>query len=1170
MPNLLTQKKFDFVSQSPELAPDAFTVVEFKGFEGFSTCYQFEITLVGVDPEIDIDGVLEFPATFTILRDEGDIPFHGILTEFEQLHAIDDYVVFRTVLAPKLWWLSLTRHNQVFLDKTVPEVLAAVLTDGGLTPDDFELRLMNEGVYEPWEFICQYGESHLNFVSRWMEREGMYFYFEQGPSGEKVIVTDTSLSHDGMAEGRTMYYLPPSGLDEPFREEVIHAFICKQKLLPGKVQVQDYNYRNPTLNLTAEAEVSARGRGAFHVYGDHFRTAEEGDRLADMRSQELRSHEKRFHGESTIPYLRPGYLFDLERHYRAGFNQQYLTIELSHAGSQTGFLISGIGRTLSESEKRPYYRNSFVSIPAEIPYRHPKSTEKPRFYGTINATVDAEGSGEYAELDGHGRYKVRLPFDLSGREGGKASHWVRMAQPYAGTDHGMHFPLHKGTEVLLSFIEGDPDRPLIAAAVPNPETPSVIQDENHTKAAITTSGQNKIHFEDQAGNQRILMHSPTANSWVRIGSHNDPPNPYYVSEGDEISKYIDSSGEWVLFNNEGETIESKKADSSLNDVYITYRNYKEFKGEDLEGLGIKKIIRGNEYSIDGMEWRSLKNQILAENSSGVFEFYRDKTVVLKVDDWEGVVDLDDPGSGVRIRSENHLWLESEGKYANYIAGAPVEGDGPSKAIEGLRNKMFKRGSNDFKPKGMLPYNGKYDSSKTYKKGDLTIDGGGNYWRCLGESQWEKLNDDQAWKQLVNSGQVKLSKLDTFNTQEGNIYDFGGYWNYNLGNSYAEEHIDQSANLNTLKNGEVSIENFAPKDPNFSAPNQLGEAITISAGCATIISASIAAQTSMGAKGVGASVATLIGAIQSIGQGFLILCDQDKDLSDAPRMIQNEDQCNLGDIVTCPNFGNIKTWAGKVGSSFNFPDGDVPYENEEQLQQLSGKEFYNNAEPMHTATTWVSKNFGDSYSFTKGNSIEIANGSIETHNHGNTYEFTYGGRHEEHRFSGGGGQVYYSCSEGGQSFEQKWTPSGNIVSIDYKDASVVWGQGLAYAFSSTHTGKIDVSFAMGVSASISASADAHLNISSSLGANFNIESAAAANFNIKFGGAANFTIENDKMETNIVGLREIKSGKYIKNVGLEKKNALESIKTAAKDISNGDKKIDTFSNAVLAAMNILLG
>jgi len=342
----LTEKKFDFVSRA--LPEDTFGVVRFRGSEGFSRCYEFEIDLVSRDAEVDLTTVLKNPVTFTIVREEGDIPFHGILEQFEQLHEVDEFVFYRAVLVPKLWWLSLTYHNQVLLNKTVPEMIDEVLKDGGLTALDFEIKLEKE--YPQGEYICQDRESHLSFVARWMEREGMYYYFEQTESGEKVIITDTKLAHTEMPEGKTMYYSPPSGLDELHREEVIKAFIMKQKMLPRTLRLKDYNYRTPSLEISGTAEVSPDGRGDVYIYGEHFRTMAEGNALAKIRAEELLCQERRIHGESTIPYLRPGYLFDLEDHYRDSFNRQYLTVEIDHEGSQTGYLLAGIKKGLAEAE----------------------------------------------------------------------------------------------------------------------------------------------------------------------------------------------------------------------------------------------------------------------------------------------------------------------------------------------------------------------------------------------------------------------------------------------------------------------------------------------------------------------------------------------------------------------------------------------------------------------------------------------------------------------------------------------------------------------------------------------------------------------------------------------------------------------------------------------------
>ena len=517
----LSDKKYSFVSNA--LAADTFAVVDVHGEEGLSRCYRFEVTLVTDEAEIDLGSVVQNPATFTIHRgQEDDVDFHGILTRFEQLHEVDGYVFYRAVLVPKLWWLTLIHHNQVFLNQSVQDLVEAVLKDGGLTNLDFEFRL--QGRYPKQAYVCQYGETHFNFMSRWLEREGIYYFFEQTPAGEKIVFTDTVISHTESPKGGSLSYSPPSGLGDARRDELVQGLVCRYSTLPRKIRLRDYNYRKPSLEMTGTAVVDERGRGEVYYYGEHFPSPEEGNRLAGIRAQELLCRKEEFVGDSTVPYVQPGYTFTLEGHYRDSFNQKYLCAEMTHEGSQTGYLISGISKALADREKTVFYRNQFTAIPSSTQFRPTRTADQPRITGTLNAKIDAAGSGRYAELDDQGRYKVILPFDLSGRSGGKASTWLRMVQPYAGSDHGMHFPLHKDTEVLLTFIEGNPDRPVITGAAPNPETPSPVTSADQTTAKITTSGGNKIHMEDKEGTQRILMQTPTAGTFLRLGAPNDPDN----------------------------------------------------------------------------------------------------------------------------------------------------------------------------------------------------------------------------------------------------------------------------------------------------------------------------------------------------------------------------------------------------------------------------------------------------------------------------------------------------------------------------------------------------------------------------------------------------------------------------------------------------------------------
>ncbi|MGD9971504.1 MAG: type VI secretion system Vgr family protein [Desulfatirhabdiaceae bacterium] len=523
MPKLM-ENAFTFVSQG--MPKDTFSVVRYTGDEGLSTLYRFDILLISEKEDIDLTQVLQNPATFTIkgkFSNGPDLPFNGILSSFEQLHQAGSYIFYRAELRPKLWWLTLTHHNQVFLDKRLDQFLTAVLQDGGLSQGlDFDLRFKEKR--SSCEYVCQFGESHFGFVSRWMEREGAYYWFEQSDTSEKMIASDTHIAHTALPGHETFYYSSPSGLDSSSVGQIVNTFTLKQSPLPKKVLVKDYNYMKPDLDLQSQAQVQDRGRGEIYLYGEHFPDKNEGDRLARVRAEEYRCREKIFHGMSAIPAVRPGYLFTLDRHYRREFNRSYLTVSVHHEGSQERYLISGLGiQNLADGDNL-FYRNTFMCIPSDIQFRPERKAPKPQISGSLSAKIDAAGSGQYAELDEHGRYKVIMPFDLSGRSGGKASAYLRMMQPYAGPGMGFHAPLHKGTEVLLTFIEADPDRPVIAGAIPNPESPSPVNSDNQTMSVIQTGGQNKIAIEDAEGSERILMHTPKKDSFIRIGAPNDPPS----------------------------------------------------------------------------------------------------------------------------------------------------------------------------------------------------------------------------------------------------------------------------------------------------------------------------------------------------------------------------------------------------------------------------------------------------------------------------------------------------------------------------------------------------------------------------------------------------------------------------------------------------------------------
>jgi len=509
--------KFRFVSEG--LPEETFHVLDFEGAEGLSAFFRFEITLASRRKGLDGGQLLKEPAELHISSPSGDVPFHGILTDFTQYQSHGDLFFYKATLAPRFWLLSLSRHNRIYLEENLQQFLSGAMQDGGLKAgSDFLFQL--ESSYDAREYVCQYNESHLAFVSRWLEHYGVYYYFDQQQQGA-VVLTDSKTTHGPLPLSQTLRYAPDTSLEAPHASEVVTLFSIIQRPMPSQVMVQDWNYRTPDLDLKSRHTVDPTGRGNFNYYGDHFRTPSQGDTLAAIRSQELLCTQRTFHGASSIPWLCSGFTFTLENHFRSDCNAAYLLTRVQHKGSQREQVLGALGLEVDDAPIT--YSNSFEAIAEDVQFRPPRLAPWPRFSGVMHAHVDAAGSGEYAYVDDQGRYKVTLPFDRSGRKDGKASSWLRMAQPYGGSDHGFHFPLHKGTEVLLTCVDGDPDRPMILAAVPNPEKPSLVTAQSQTQARVTTSSGNKLHFSDTKGKEHILLHCPAHETMLVLGDQSDTP-----------------------------------------------------------------------------------------------------------------------------------------------------------------------------------------------------------------------------------------------------------------------------------------------------------------------------------------------------------------------------------------------------------------------------------------------------------------------------------------------------------------------------------------------------------------------------------------------------------------------------------------------------------------------
>jgi type VI secretion system secreted protein VgrG len=594
-------RRFTFTNFN--FSPDTFEVVRFEGEESLGRLYCFEILLVSANNDIDDQKLLGQQAVFQLndgMAGSEATRYCGLITAFEQQYQITGWTFYKAVLEPKLWRLETFNLTEVYLNKTPGELLGIILDAGGLNGNDYDLSYLPLDGYPAQACTCQYKESYLSFITRWCEYLGVYWWFNGSGSTEQIVFSHDFRNHD--AQSVDLIYQPAGELDAVVAEKRrVQSFKLFSQPLPKQVTVTNYFYLKASVQVTATASVSEQGCGEVHYYGMYADTNDFAQKLAKIRAEALICRGRQFSGESSATGLRCGYAINLSGHYRNSFNQKYLLTQITHRGSQAGLLLEEL-RLPAENKSlgNDFYMADFTAIPAGVQFRpEPRPWLWPRIDGTLTAFIDAEGSGKYAEINEHGEYKVQLPYSFTEKSAVKASAWVRMASPYAGVDdagsaHGMHFPLHKGAEVLLSFHNGNPDKPVIIGAVTNSQTLNVVANDNQMQSRIRTAGGNEIILHDEEGKQHMLFKTPTGNNWLRMGAGGFDPTASTIntaSTPNDIGiNIVAPSGDITIDATTGNV--NITADNDLGTITLNGATYK----ATVESL--EKTTYGNEVEIN--------------------------------------------------------------------------------------------------------------------------------------------------------------------------------------------------------------------------------------------------------------------------------------------------------------------------------------------------------------------------------------------------------------------------------------------------------------------------------------------------------------------------------------------------------------------------------------------
>ncbi|RLB92248.1 MAG: type VI secretion system tip protein VgrG [Deltaproteobacteria bacterium] len=490
-----------------EVSGTEFAVADFTAREGISTPYEVDLTLASED-EISFDDVVGNEAVLTILGgDDKQVIkryFHGIISQFMQTGIRGRFYLYQANMVPTLWLLSLEQDCRIFQEKSVTDIVKKILEERGITGDRLSFRL--QGQYQPREYCVQYRETDLNFISRLLEEEGIFYFLEHTKDKHVLVFGDGTVSYQPIQGKADVQFNPSDGLVP--KEEFVSNFVLSRQIRTGKVTLKDFNFERPSLNLTVQEQGDSFQNLEEYDYPGEYKKTARGKKLAKVRLQEAVQFKDKAEGQSVCSRFSPGFTFNLTEHEQKSFNQEYVFAEVVHAGAQPQALeeFASAGGAFS-------YSNHFLGVPSSVTLRPDRNSPKPVVEGVQTAIVVGP-KGKEIYTDEYGRVKVQFHWDREGKNDEKSSCWIRVSQLWAGAGWGAMYIPRIGHEVIVDFLEGDPDRPIVTGRVyhannPPPYTPS----EEETKSTIKSEsspgggGFNEIRFEDKKGSEEIFIHA---------------------------------------------------------------------------------------------------------------------------------------------------------------------------------------------------------------------------------------------------------------------------------------------------------------------------------------------------------------------------------------------------------------------------------------------------------------------------------------------------------------------------------------------------------------------------------------------------------------------------------------------------------------------------------------
>lgn len=492
----ITQENRSIAISDFSLGKDTFLLTSFEGGEYISDLFEFHIEAISENLTIKPDSIVGKTGTVTIQDKQGRV-FHGYVRSFSCGEVQSNNLrMYKMVMVPWLWFLSKSNNHRIFQDKSTKEIVGQLFQDLGFT--DFDFRASGG---KKREYCIQHNESDLNFVSRLLEEEGIAYYFKHEKNKHQLVIVDQKNAYDDVAQTDLEYSHGSSNKEQVTRWEHQHQF------KKGQWSLSDYNFKEPIKKLYSNTKTISKfaNNNAFehYEYGDLYELAS-GDELVKLRMDAEEANIDTVIGTCDCSTFTAGGKFKLAKHENAAEKGAYILTAVYHRAVDTTYFSGQNGGT--------GYSNNFYCIPDRVHFRPERVHHKPTMRGPQSAIVTGP-SGEEIYVDELGRVKVQFYWDREGKNDENTTCFIRVTQSWSGAQWGTSFIPRIGHEVIVDFMDGDPDRPIITGSVYNGKNKPPF--DSKTKSGIRTrstkggsaSNCNELIFDDKKDAEQIFIHA---------------------------------------------------------------------------------------------------------------------------------------------------------------------------------------------------------------------------------------------------------------------------------------------------------------------------------------------------------------------------------------------------------------------------------------------------------------------------------------------------------------------------------------------------------------------------------------------------------------------------------------------------------------------------------------